>query len=117
LVLIDTLTLLYRLALNDDIHPKHELGKQALTLLELARTYDTAVVATNQIYQDPKAKDTLRPLGGHALEHLSKVIVELKKTRKGHGKRTAILKKGNRTWSCAKGKPKCKFRITEKGIK
>jgi DNA repair protein RadB len=116
LVLIDTLTLLYRLALNDNIHPKHELGKQALTLLELARMYDTAIVVTNQIYKDfNKTKDTLRPLGGYALEHLSKVIIELKKTRKGHGRRTATLRKGNRTWSCTKGK--CKFRITEEGIK
>jgi DNA repair protein RadB len=113
LVLIDTLTLLYRLALNDEKHPKHELGKQALTLLELARRHNTAVVITNQIYKD-LATDTLRPVGGYALEHLSKVIVELKKTREGHGKRTATLKKGNRTWSCTKGK--CKFRITENGI-
>jgi DNA repair protein RadB len=116
LVLIDALTLLYRLALNDAIHPKHELGRQALTLLELARNHGTAVVVTNQIYKDfNRTKDTLRPLGGYALEHLSKVIVELKKTRKGHGRRTATLEKGNRAWSCTKGK--CKFRIVEKGIK
>jgi DNA repair protein RadB len=114
LVLIDTLTLFYRLALNDKKHPKYELGKQALTLLELARKYNTAIVLTNQIYKD-KTQNRLKPLGGKALEHLSKVIIELRKSREGHGKRTATLKKGNRTWPCMS--TKCRLQITKEGIK
>jgi DNA repair protein RadB len=114
LAIIDTLTLLYRLALNDKKHPKQELGKQAFALLELARRHNTAVVITNQIYKD-LATDTLRPVGGYALEHLSKVIVQLKKSKEEHGQRIATLKKGNRTWPCMK--KECKFKITGNGIK
>ncbi|MEA1997723.1 MAG: DNA repair and recombination protein RadB [Euryarchaeota archaeon] len=112
LVLVDTLTLLYRLALDDKKHPKHELSKQALTLLEIARKHNTAVVITNQIYKDLNT-NTLRPLGGHALEHLSKVIVKLEKSKEGHGRRIAILKKYHTTWPDAK----CKFKITKESIK
>ena len=112
LVLIDTLTLLYRLALTDPIHPRHELGTQALTLLEVARKYNTAIVITNQIYKD-LSTNTLRPAGGYTLEHLSKVIVELKKGKEGHGKRVAVLKKYHKE----QPNTRCGFSITKEGIK
>ncbi|MCW3128782.1 MAG: hypothetical protein N2V75_01580, partial [Methanophagales archaeon] len=54
----------------------------------------------------------LRPSGGYALEHLSKVIVQLEKAAEGHGKRIATLKKH-------RSMPEdifCEFFITSKGV-
>ena len=112
LVLVDTITLLYRLALNDGKHPKQELGNQVLTLLEIARKYNTAILVTNQVYKD-LSTNKIRPAGGYALEHLSKVIVELKKSKEGHGNRIATLRRYHEERNI---KQTQKLRITEGGI-
>jgi DNA repair protein RadB len=80
-------------------------------LLELARRYDLAVIITNQVYMDVE-NGNLRPSGGYALEHLSKVIVQLEKAAEGRGKRRATLKKH-------RSMPEdmsCTFFITSNGI-
>ena len=112
LVLVDTITLLYRLALNDEKHPRQELGNQVLTLLEIARKYNTAILVTNQVYKDLSTNE-IRPAGGYALEHLSKVIVELKKSKEGHGNRIATLRRYHEGLNI---KQTQKLRITEGGI-
>ncbi len=113
LVILDSATLFYRLELDDErsIYLRRVLANQIMHLLEIARRYDLAVIITNQVYMDIE-DGNLRPSGGYALEHLSKVIVQLEKAAEGHGKRIAILKKH-------RSMPEdifCEFFITSKGV-
>jgi len=113
LVILDSATLFYRLELDDErsIYLRRVLANQIMHLLEIARRYDLAVIITNQVYMDLE-DGNLRPSGGYALEHLSKVIVQLEKTAEGRGKRIAILKKH-------RSMPEdisCEFFITSKGV-
>jgi len=113
LVILDSATLFYRLELDDErsIYLRRVLANQIMQLLEIARRYDLAVIITNQVYMDIE-DGNLRPSGGYALEHLSKVIVQLEKTAEGRGKRIATLKKH-------RSMPEdisCEFFITSKGV-
>jgi len=113
LVILDSTTLFYRLELDEErsIYLRRVLANQIMHLLELARRYDLAVIITNQVYMDIE-DGNLRPSGGYALEHLSKVIVQLEKTAEGRGKRRAVLKKH-------RSMPEdttCEFLITGDGV-
>jgi len=113
LVILDSATLFYRLELDDErsVYLRRVLANQIMQLLELARRYDLAVIITNQVYMDVE-KGNLRPSGGYALEHLSKVIVQLEKAVEGRGKRRATLKKH-------RSMPEdtaCEFFITSNGV-
>ncbi|MBE0517235.1 MAG: DNA repair and recombination protein RadB [Methanophagales archaeon] len=113
LVILDSATLFYRLELDDErsMYLRRALANQIMHLLEVARRYDLAVLITNQVYTDIE-NGKLRPPGGSALEHLSKVIVQLEKMAGGRGKRRAILKKH-------RSMPEdtaCEFFITSKGV-
>lgn len=94
LVILDSATLFYRLELDDErsMYLRRVLANQIMQLLELARKYDLAVIITNQVYTDVE-NGRLRPSGGSALEHLSKVIVQLEKVEGTGGKRRATLMK------------------------
>jgi len=94
LLILDSATLFYRLELDDErsIYLRRVLANQIMHLLEIARKHDLAVIITNQVYMDIE-NGNLRPSGGYALEHLSKVIVQLEKAVEGRGKRSAVLKK------------------------
>jgi DNA repair protein RadB len=113
LVILDSATLFYRLELDDErsMYLRRALANQIMHLLEVARRYDLAVLITNQVYADIE-NGKLRPSGGSALEHLSKVIVQLEKVAGEGGKRRAILKKH-------RSMPEdtaCEFFITSKGV-
>jgi len=110
-IILDSATLFYRVELDDDrsISLKRELASQIAHLLEIARKYDVAVVITNQVYMDVDGGE-LRPSGGHALEHLSKVIIQLE--RVGNGRRKATIKKHR---SLPEG-ISCEFVITNNGV-
>jgi len=113
LVILDSATLFYRLELDDErsVYLRRVLANQIMQLLELARRYDLAVIITNQVYMDVE-NGNLRPSGGYALEHLSKVIVQLEKAVEGRGKRRATLKKH-------RSMPEdtaCEFFITSNGV-
>ncbi len=115
LVILDSATLFYRLELDEErsVYLRRVLANQILDLLELARRYDLAVIITNQVYTDIEA-GKLRPMGGHAFEHLSKVIVQLEKVAaaEGGGKRKAILKKHR----SMPEDTSCVFFITGRGV-
>ncbi len=113
LVILDSATLFYRLELDEErsIYLRRVLANQIMHLLELARRYDLAVIITNQVYMDID-EGNLRPSGGYALEHLSKVIVQLEKTAEGRGKRRAVLRKHR----SMPEDTSCEFLITGDGV-
>ena len=113
LIILDSATLFYRLELDDErsIYLRRVLANQIMHLLELARGFDLAVIITNQVYMDVETGN-LRPSGGYALEHLSKVIVQLEKAAEGSGKRRATLKKHR----SMPEDTSCTFFITSNGV-
>jgi DNA repair protein RadB len=113
LVILDSATLFYRLELDDDrsMHLRRVLANQIMHLLELARQYDLVVIITNQVYTDIE-NGKLRPTGGSALEHLSKVIVQLEKVAGAMGKRRATLKKHR----SMPEETSCTFFLTGRGV-
>ena len=111
LIVIDSLTALYRSELEDErkqIKMKRELTSQLTYLLGLARKNDLAVVFTNQMFVDV-SNGTVKPIGGPSLDHLSKTILSLEKS--GTERIARLIKH--------RSKPEglyCFFRITDNGI-
>ncbi len=111
LIVVDSLTSLYRSELEDEekqIRAKRELISQLTILLGTARKHDVAVVFTNQMFTDVKS-GVDRPLGGPSVDHLSKTIISLEKI---DGKRIARLVKHR---SREEG-VFCEFKITDRGL-
>ncbi|WP_236609687.1 DNA repair and recombination protein RadB [Archaeoglobus sulfaticallidus] len=111
LIVVDSITALYRSELENDekqIKIKRELTSQLTFLLGLARKYNLAVVVTNQMFTDVRSGE-IKPLGGPSLDHLSKTIVGLEKVNR---ERIATLIKHR---SKAEGE-RCSFIITDKGV-
>ncbi len=114
LIILDSAALFYRLGLTVDdsseenISLRRELVNQIGLLHGIARKYGVAVVITNQVFKDVPTGD-LNPIGGTALEHLSKAIILLERT--GPSKRRATLRKHR---SRSEG-AFCDFVLTEKG--
>jgi DNA repair protein RadB len=110
LIIIDGMTMLYRLELAearknikendysrlDEINSK--LAKQMRILSEIARKKNIPVIISNQVYYDflseedfqKGAEKNANMVGGDILRYWSKCIIELKNQR---GKRCAVLKK------------------------
>lgn len=111
-IILDSATLFYRVELDDErsVSLKRELANQIAHLLEIARKHEVAVVITNQVYMDINGGE-LRPSGGYALEHLSKIIVQLEKVK--NGVRRATIKKHR---SMPEG-ASCEFVITNDGVR
>ena len=115
LIILDSAALFYRLGLTsedsneENIAIRRELVNQIGILHGIARKYGVAVVITNQVYKDVSTGE-MCPIGGTALEHLSKTIVLFEKT--GISRRKATLKKHR-----SKGEGAyCEFMLTEKGV-
>jgi DNA repair protein RadB len=115
LIILDSAALFYRLGLTQDdseeqnVGLRRELVNQIGILHGIARKYSVAVVITNQVFKDVTTGE-LCPVGGNALEHLSKTIILLEKT--GMSKRRATLRKHR---SRSEG-VYCDFVLTEKGV-
>lgn len=114
LIILDSAALFYRLGLTQDdseeenVALRRELVNQIGLLHGMARKYSMAVVITNQVFKDVNTGE-LCPVGGNALEHLSKTIILLE--RAGMGKRRATLRKHR-----SKGEgASCEFMLTETG--
>jgi DNA repair protein RadB len=89
LLVMDTVTALYRTELASGQEAQRRLARQVLHLLGLAKKYGIPVLVTNQVYMDV-TRNVLMGLGGSTLAHLSKAIVRLEGSE---GIRTAILEK------------------------
>ncbi len=115
LIILDSAALFYRLGLTQDdseeqnVGLRRELVNQIGILHGIARKYGVAVAITNQVFKDVTTGE-LCPVGGNALEHLSKTIILLEKT--GMSKRRATLRKHR---SRSEG-AYCDFMLTERGV-
>jgi DNA repair protein RadB len=93
LIIIDTLTIFYRLELAKDSNIKSTNNKliwQLSYLTEIARKKKIPLIITNQVYSDFSNKDEIKMVGGDILRYNSKCLIELKKL--DGNKRKAILK-------------------------
>ena len=125
LIVIDGMTMLYRLELAEakekeekeikDINSK--LAEQMRILAEIARKKDIPVIVTNQVYSEFLSEEEFRAgkersvnmVGGDILKYWSKCIIELKLER---AKRKAILKKHR-----SLPEKELQFEIIEKGVR
>jgi len=107
LIIIDSMTILYRLELGDAIHSgedlqikeiNRKLARQLRILSEIARKQQIPVIITNQVYSEFLSNEKLKEgikrevnmVGGDLLKYWSKCLIELRNDR---GKRILILKK------------------------
>jgi len=124
LIIIDGITMLYRLELGDarkdDEKVKavnKELARQMSILAEVSQKQGIPVIITNQVYSEFLSEDDLRKgikkgtnlVGGDLLKYWSKCIIELESDG---GRRKAILKKHR-----SLPEKELKFEIIDKGIR
>lgn len=109
LIVVDTITMFYRLNLEND----HEGGirsftRQVTNLQVAAREKDLFVLLTEQVYTDKKGE--VKPFTNRDAEHMTKTILRL--DRRGVGQRDATIIKHR---SQPEGKTAC-FRISTIGL-
>lgn len=112
LIVIDTMTMLYRLQRSfkeDDTH-NHDLSLQMLALNEIARKYNIPVLLTSQVYSSFDS-GKVKIVGGDILLYTSKCLLEVESL--GNGKRRIVLKKHR---SIA-GEKDVQFEIVQRGVK
>ncbi len=112
MVLVDTLTSLYRVEMNseDNYDLNKRLAKQLHDLVELARNKNIPIIVTGQVYQDFEDPEQLNVVGGTIVQNMSKCLLEL---RKENNHRKLIVKKHR---AIPEGKS-FEFKITGEGIK
>jgi DNA repair protein RadB len=125
LIIIDGMTMLYRLELGDAIQQhedikihevNRELAKQLRTLAEIARNQNIPILATNQVYSEFLCEEDLRAgkqkqirmVGGDLLKYWSKCLIELT----NQGARKAFLRKHR-----SLPEKELEFKIINEGIK
>ncbi len=108
LVVIDSLTMFYRLNYEDS-YVRNDFIRQTEALLNMARQYEIAVMITSQVYSNIM-NGGVEFLGGHALHHNAKTIIRLDK--RTDGRRAAVIMKHR---SLPEGRT-AMYRITENGI-
>ncbi|WP_295116197.1 DNA repair and recombination protein RadB [uncultured Methanobrevibacter sp.] len=81
LLVLDSAVALYRVDDMKSAKLNKELGKQMGILSKIARTYDIAVIITNQIYNsfDDEGNNDVKAVGGTILQYWSKVIIQLER--------------------------------------
>ena len=89
LVVIDSLTMFYRLN-HDDSRTRNEFIRQTEVLLNTARQHEIAILVTSQVYSNLNTGG-VEFLGGHALHHNAKTIIRLDK--RFDGRREAVIMK------------------------
>lgn len=113
LIIVDTLTIFYRLELSRNTDVKsinHKLIWQLSNLTEISRKKKIPIIVTNQVYSDFQNKDEVKMVGGDILRYNSKCLIKLRKLP--DNKRKAILMTHR---SIAEGK-ELVFAIINEGI-
>jgi len=115
LVIVDSITMLYRLeeANNKDERQEKQilLGKQLEILLRISRKFNIPVIMTNQVYTDIETNE-ISPVGGEILKYWSKVVIELGRENSSNTTRFAVMKKHK----FIKEGEKILFKIVDEGI-
>ncbi len=93
LIIVDTISMLYRLELGkaefaSDINK--ELGQQIGALLEIARKKNIPILLASQVYSDFENKNKVNMVGGDIIRYSSKCLIE---TLNGNKIRKAVLKR------------------------
>lgn len=125
LIIVDGMTMLYRLELGDAIKEKEdekikninrELAKQMRILASLARKNNIPVLATNQVYSDfvqegeeRRKEDKYHMVGGDIMKYWSKCIIEL--TKQGKARRARLVKHRSQP------EKELDFYITKRGVR
>ena len=94
IVIVDTIAMLYRLAIgkSEKVYSlNRELGRQIALLSEISRKHNIPILLTNQVYSAMDGSEKNVMVGGYLLTFQSKCLVELKKA--GISYRQAILRK------------------------
>lgn len=112
LIVVDTMTMLYRLqrSFKEDDNFNRDLSLQMLALNEIARKHNIPILLTSQVYASFENKG-VKIVGGDILLYASKCLLEIESLH--NGKRRIILKKHR---SIA-GEKEAIFEIVEKGVK
>ncbi len=112
LIVVDTMTMLYRLqrSFKEDDNFNRDLSLQMLALNEIARKHNIPVLLTSQVYASFENKG-VKIVGGDILLYASKCLLEIEPLH--NGKRRIILKKHR---SIA-GEKEAIFEIVEEGFK
>lgn len=109
LIVVDTITMFYRLNLEDDREGGIRSFTRQVTNLQIAaREKDLFVIITEQVYTDKAGE--VKPFTNRDAEHMTKTILRL--DRKGIGQREATIIKHR---SQPEGKKAC-FRISTIGL-
>ena len=109
LIIVDTITMFYRLNLEDDREGGiRSFTRQVTNLQVAAREKDLFVIITEQVYTDKAGE--VKPFTNRDAEHMTKTILRL--DRKGIGQREATIIKHR---SQPEGKKAC-FRISAVGL-
>jgi DNA repair protein RadB len=109
LIVVDTITMFYRLNLEDDREGGiRSFTRQVTNLQVAAREKDLSVIITEQVYTDKTGE--VKPFTNRDAEHMTKTILRL--DRKGIGEREATIIKHR---SQPEGKKAC-FRISTLGL-
>ncbi len=108
LIIVDSLTVFYRLN-HDDPLVRNDFIRQIELLTETARKADIPVLVTSQVYSNINLGG-IEFLGGHVLRHNAKTIIRLEP--RGKGVRSAVIIKHR---SLPEGR-NATYRITEVGI-
>lgn len=106
LIVVDTISMMYRLERNEEESHK-ELRGQIKTLNEIARTKEIPVIMLSQIYQG--FDDGVKIVGGDIIAYTSKSVLELQSLASGN--RRLRLKKHRSI-----PRKNIKFKIIEKGL-
>lgn len=110
LIVVDSVTMHYRLTLrDDDPEERRSLARQVARLLRVSRKSEIPVILTSQVYTDIE-RGTVEPLGGHMLSHNCKTLVRLEKA--GPAVRRGVRVKHRHL---AEGES-VKFRLTGRGV-
>ena len=93
LIIVDTLTIFYRLELTRNEEVKKTNNKliwQVSYLNEISRKNSIPILLTNQVYADFNNKDEVKMVGGDILRYSSKCLISLKTVEKNVRKATLI---------------------------
>jgi DNA repair protein RadB len=112
LIVIDTMTMLYRLqrSFKEDDNFNRDLSLQMLALNEIARKFNVPVLLTSQVYSSFDS-GRVKIVGGDILLYTSKCLIELEPL---HGGRRKVVLRKHRSIA---GEKEVLFEIVEKGVK